>query len=51
MKDQGRRDRADQPAAAKLTVGLKLDLEFPPTNRREGSCRPALNCGRCALKR
>src|ERR1700756_2741648 len=41
---QGCRDGAGQPAAAKLTVGLNLDLDLPSPNRRGGSARdkPAL---------
>jgi hypothetical protein len=41
---QGCRYGAGQPAAAKLTVGLNLDLDLPSPNRRGGSARdkPAL---------
>jgi hypothetical protein len=41
---QGCRDGAGQPAAAKLTVGLNLDLDLPSPNRCGGSARdkPAL---------
>ena len=35
IQDQGCRDGAGQPAAAKLTVGLNLDLEFPAADRAE----------------
>src|SRR5215510_13805378 len=42
IQDKGCRDGAGQPAAAKLTVGLNLDLDLP--SRRGGSARdkPAL---------
>src|SRR5215467_3450127 len=36
---QGCRYGAGQPAAAKLTVGLNLDLDLPSPNRRGGSAR------------
>ena len=41
---QGCRDGAGQPTAAKLTVGLNLDLDLPSSNRRGSSARdkPAL---------
>src|SRR6516225_5126735 len=41
---QGCRDSTGQPAAAKLRVGLNLDLEFSPANRSRGSAgdKPAL---------
>src|SRR5262250_2822409 len=41
---QGCRDGARQPAAAKLAVGLNLDLDLPSPNRRGGSAgdEPAL---------
>src|SRR5207245_9566037 len=41
---QGCRDSTGQPTATKLTVGLNLDLPFPPANRCGGSAgdKPAL---------
>ena len=41
---QGCRDGAGQPTAAKLTVGLNFDLEFPSANRCGGHAgdKPAL---------
>src|SRR5262252_7581906 len=44
IQDQCRRDSTGQPAAAKLTVGLNLDLDLPSPNRRGGGAgdKPAL---------
>src|SRR6516162_7853318 len=39
---QGCRDSTGQPAAAKLTVSLNLDLEFPSANRCGGNARDKL---------
>ena len=37
LQYQGCRDSTGQPTATKQTVGLNLDLQFPPANRCGGS--------------